>query len=340
MNRIFIGFSNTAGVGIRLKYGFQKIGVPADFYSFRQHPFGYETDKIIKFSKNLYWSRIQKIYFILKLLIRYKYFIYIGSGTGLLGGRKEIKIFKIFKKKTMIIYTGCDARIPEMVEKYKWNTCRECTQEYKDFVNCKIETKKKRIRQEEKIFDFIVSPHECSGYLEKKYFNILWPIDLSKFSKHDKIKNLHKKLRILHAPSNKDYKGSKYIFAAIDKLKNKFEFDFLTVQNVPIHELYKKINESDLIIDQMLCGWYGLFAIESMALARPVLCYIRTEYLGDLDCPIINANPDTLYDVLYSILVNPNQLIEIGQRSRKYVEEYHSDSVVSQDLLNVFNGKE
>jgi len=340
MNRIFIGFSNIAGVGTRLKKGFEKIGIPADFYSYSKHPFGYETDKSLHFSKNLYLSRVQKIYFIFKLLIKYKYYIYIGSGTGLLKGRREVKFFRFFKKKTMIIYTGCDARMPELVEKYKWNTCRNCPQEYKNYVGCNIQLKKKRIRQEEKIFDFIVSPHECAGYLNKKYFNILWPIDLSKFPVKYETRNVPKKILILHAPSNKDKKGSKYIFDAIDKLKKKFEFDFVTVQNVDIQTLYKKINESDLIIDQMLGGWYGLYAIESMALSRPVVCYIREEYLEGKDCPIINANPDTLYDVLSSILSNPDKLSEIGQQSRKYVEKFHDDKIIAHYLFSILTNKE
>jgi len=336
---VFIGFTNIAGVGTRLKNGFLEIGIHADFYSFSQHPFGYTTDKFLNFSKNLFLSRIQKIYFILMMVIKYKYFIYIGSGTGLLSNRKEINFFKFFKKQTMIVYVGCDARMPEMVEKYKWNTCIYCPQEYKDFVGCDLELKRKRIREEESLFDFIVSPHECAGYIQNKYINILWPVDMARFPVRDEFKISEKIFRILHAPSNKEYKGSKYIIDVINKLKKYYDFEFVIVQNIDINTLYQEIINSDLIIDQMLAGWYGLFAIEAMALSRPVICYIREKYSEGGECPIINANPDTLFDVLLSILSAPDKLKEIGHRSRKYVEKNHSDFIVAKRLLDIFENE-
>ena len=36
---------------------------------------------------------------------------------------------------------------------------------------------------------------------------------------------------------------------------------------------------ADLLIDKVLAGWYGGVAVELMALAKPVVCYIRE---GDL----------------------------------------------------------
>jgi len=334
MAKILIGFSNTAGLGARLKRGFEKNGISADFYSFRKHPYGYESDILLKRSKNRILSYIQILFLIIKFTIKYDILIYIGSGTALTRGNKEIKFFKKFKKKTVMVYVGCDVRIPDRVEKFEWNSCSNCSKDYMQFVGCNLETKTKRIRKEEILFDYIFSPHECAGYLEKKYSNILFPIDLTRFIPAQKTLDIMKKIRIIHAPSNEGYKGSIYVYDAISRLQDTYNIEFVKLQNVNIDVLYEEINKSDLVIDQMLVGFYGLFAIESMALSKPVICYVREEYLEN-ECPIINANPDTLYEVLVSILSNPGCLSEIGCKSRRYVEKYHADSIVAAKMLSI-----
>jgi glycosyltransferase involved in cell wall biosynthesis len=88
--------------------------------------------------------------------------------------------------------------------------------------------------------------------------------------------------------------------------------------------------QADLVIDQLLVGWYGGMAVEAMALGKPVISYIRE---GDLrfippamssQLPIIRATPSTLYDVLSEWLtVRRQELSRVGSRSRAYVERWH-----------------
>jgi hypothetical protein len=331
--RIFIGFTDIAGVGTRLEAGFRKIGCKADFYFFNKHPFDYSGGSRLQFSKKLIVSRIEKILFLIKILIKYDYFIYIGSGTGFLKNRLDIKILNFFRKKTMIMYVGCDVRMPSVVAKYKWNTCTNCPKEYQEYVGCIIPRKEKRIREEEAIFKYIFSPLECGGWINRKFFNILFPVDIDKLKIATTKPDSNRKLRIIHAPSNFEKKGTKYVLKAINNLKEEFEFEFKLIQNISIEELYAEIHNADLVIDQMLGGFYGLFAIESMALGKPVICYLRDDAI-EYDNPIINANPDTIYEVLKSIIRNPSGLYEIGLDSRKYVEQYHSYIAVCNMILS------
>lgn len=336
--KILIGFTDISGVGTRLENGFRQLGHKADFYYFGRHPFNYKGGKLLTFSNKLFASRIGKLLFLIKILFNYKYVIYIGSGTGFLKNRLDVRILNFFGKKTMIIYVGCDVRMPSVVKKYKWNTCNNCPKDYQDYVGCVIEKKETRIKKEELLFQYIVSPLECAGFITRKYSNILFPVDIRKLDELPRNSKENKKLQIIHAPSNQDYKGTIHILNAIDKLKHDFEFNFKLVQNVTIDELYQEINNADLVIDQLLGGFYGLFAIESMGMGKPVICYIR-EDACEINNPIINANPDTIYEKLRAILINPESLNGIGEKSRKYVEENHQDEIVCRGLLNFFNEK-
>ncbi|MBN8586568.1 MAG: glycosyltransferase [Ignavibacteria bacterium] len=336
--RVFLGLNNTAGVCTRLKAGFEENGIVSDFYSYREHTFGYETDFIIRYSNIRVFRIIQKLILMGKLILRYKYFIYDSSST-LLPDYRDIKILRFFGKKCMMVFTGCDIRIPELVEKYRWNPCKDCEDSYKKFVGCDIEAKKSIIEKIEREFDFIVAPQEASGYLKRDFIRAYFPVNPEKFptEKYNK-KKLNPKLRILHAPSNPVYKGTKYIVEVINRLKDNFDFEFITITNISINELYNEIEKSDLIIDQMLTGIYGLFSIEAMAMYKPVVCYVREDswdLIAD-ECPIYNASPDTLYDTLYNILSNPSQLIERGIRSRAFVEKFHNAKKTSKKFYALF----
>jgi hypothetical protein len=342
--RVFIGYTNIAGVSIRLKKAFNNIGVKADFYSkdvviSKYNYTASESYKILSFSRFHLIMYFQKIYYLILFLFKYDYFIYLSTRSGLISGKKEIKFLKSFGKKFMILYTGCDARIPELVQKYKWNTCKDCTNEYKKFVGCEIPSKIELLNNDKNLFDIILSPDECSGYFGNKYITTYFPVNISEYKIYPVLKNT--KLRILHAPTDEGYKGTRYINSVMQKLSENYSFDFLIKKNLSLEELYSEIKISDLIIDQMLVGFYGLFAIESMAFGKPVICYIHPDIWEKIkiDCPVINANPDSLYSVLENLSLNPELLRDIGLNSRLYVEKYHNADSIAKDYLSYFKMK-
>ena len=214
--KVFLGLENIAGIFTSLKKGFEQNDIRADFYSLNEHIYGYRTDQLIKYSDNSIVRKFQKLFLITKLLFKYNYFIFDSTGT-LFPGFKDIRLLRFFGKKTMVIFTGCDIRLPEKVSMFKWNPCRECTAEYKNFVGCVLGTKPAKIAGIEDKFDVLVSAEEAAGSLSKSYSPTLFPIDIEKFKYVGS--NPGKKLKILHAPSNPEYKGTRYITPVIEKLR-------------------------------------------------------------------------------------------------------------------------
>ena len=59
-----------------------------------------------------------------------------------------------------------------------------------------------------------------------------------------------------------------------------------------------------MIVDQLNAGWYGVFAIEAMALGKPVVTFLhdeavrRTEEAFGVQVPIVGATKETLADAL------------------------------------------
>lgn len=147
-------------------------------------------------------------------------------------------------------------------------------------------------------------------------------------------------LRIGHAPSHRAVKGTDHIVAVCDKLsKEGFEFELVLIEGVSNNEAKELYKTLDILVDQLYAGWYGGLAVEVMALGKPVLSYIREADLHFIpmpmrnDIPIINVEMVTLYEKLKEILLLPREdLIEIAQRSRTYVEKWHNPIAIAERI--------
>ena len=161
-------------------------------------------------------------------------------------------------------------------------------------------------------------------------------IDLKRWSptKQDAEVGREDKLRILHAPNHVAIKGTKALVEAVERLKKAgFNVELVLMRGVSNSEIQKAIESVDVVADQFVIGWYAMFAMEAMALRKPVLCYLR-EDLIDLyvkaglvrreEIPIINTNLLEIEDNIRWIYSHRQELIAIGEKSRTFVSDHHS----------------
>lgn len=145
---------------------------------------------------------------------------------------------------------------------------------------------------------------------------------------------------VLHAPSHRGMKGTRFILEAVERLQREgVPFEFVLVEGLSHAEARNLYQRADLLIDQLLCGWYGGLATELMALGKPVICYLRDGDLGFIpeamrqELPIIQAEPATLEAVLREWLtVRRHELPERGRASRAFVERWHDPKTVAASL--------
>lgn len=134
-------------------------------------------------------------------------------------------------------------------------------------------------------------------------------------------------LRVLHAPNHPHFKGSHYLMDAVDALRREgVNIELNLVTGVAQTQVMKAMQESDIIVDQLIGGFYGQTAIEAMAMGRPVMCFISdpSRAAAPDELPIINCDPDTVEDTLRKYATDRTSLKSIGVRSRAYVERHHS----------------
>jgi hypothetical protein len=146
---------------------------------------------------------------------------------------------------------------------------------------------------------------------------------------------------LLHAPSHRGAKGTRYILQAVERLKTAgLQFDFILVEGITQAEARKLYEQADIAVDQLLAGWYGGFAVEMMALGTPVICYIRQDDLRFIpetmrrSLPVIQAHPGTIESVLAEWLTKPaSDRRHHGLTSRQFVEIWHDPKRIVQRLL-------
>ncbi len=130
---------------------------------------------------------------------------------------------------------------------------------------------------------------------------------------------------VVHAPSAPGAKGTPFVLAAVERLREEVDFGFQLIQGMPAATARDWISRCDIFVDQLILGEYGVAAVEAMALGKPVICYLKPSLRPHTPphCPVISADPDTITEVLREWLRDGPRRRSAGEASRAWVEERH-----------------
>ena len=143
---------------------------------------------------------------------------------------------------------------------------------------------------------------------------------------------------ILHAPSSRGRKGTDHVIAAVEGL----DADLEIVEGLHHVEAFERYRNADIVVDQLNAGWYGLFAIECMALGKPVVSFLReeavrrTEEAFGTPVPIVSATAETLREQLRPLVADATERRRLGAASRAYVELVHDQERITDRLLDIY----
>lgn len=166
------------------------------------------------------------------------------------------------------------------------------------------------------------------------------PFDVSSVNPTNVIEN---KVKIMHGVSRPHEKGSYIILASLERLKRKYEkyVDIKVVWRVPLKEYLQIMQEANIIIDQCYAIGYGMNTIEALAMGKVVLSgneKENQEEFGIIENPIITIGPnaDQIFKELEKLILNPQIINEISEKSRKYAENIHECSDVAKQYIELF----
>ena len=120
---------------------------------------------------------------------------------------------------------------------------------------------------------------------------------------------------VVHAPSNREKKGTRFVIEACEQLP--VELDI--VEGVPHEEARARYARADIVVDQLNAGWHGVFALEAMALGKPVVTHLKPDVVErsaagyGVRLPIVPATKETLADALRPLVEEPALRREVGR---------------------------
>lgn len=148
----------------------------------------------------------------------------------------------------------------------------------------------------------------------------------------------HRGVKIVHAPSHPTAKGTKYVVKAIESLQDKHDIDFVLIENMSHDIVLQHLNDADIVVDQLLCGDYGLFAVEAMNAGAAVVANVneklRSKYPSSL--PIIQADPDSIYHVLEELINDRVKREKVSAEGPVYANSVHSYQALLPRVLKAY----
>lgn len=255
----------------------------------------------------------------------------------------DIPLLKKVGKKVFFYFCGCDARDSKFeIKNHEISACSCCWP-----MLCSA-NRREAIRVAREFADGIfVSTPDLLEFIPEAVL-LPQPIDLDDLHSHLKgipvaqpmgRPLIDRPVRVAHAPSDSNIKGTKFVVAAVEKLRKKaINVELVLMQNKTHDEVLSIYATCDIVVDQLLVGAYGLVAVEAMAFGKPVICYIRDDLipLYPPGMPVISAGPKDIYDVLGDWVTHPEWWNEKGSAAKEYVESVHDAEVVAKMCIDCY----
>jgi len=311
------------------------------------NPFGYQEGRSL--SINGRTTVLGKLGRLAKgfLDVRSKYDIFhFNYGTSLLHSpRFGLNLLDVpfypDRARLFVTYNGCDARqkFPTMAAR-KWAACHDsncyagqCNSGELDVQRRAGITKMARYAQH----IWAVNP-DLLSFLPPEKSSFL-PYAISVGNRSPQYPNCEGVLRVAHAPTDRAAKGTQHVIdvcrALADRYPGRIELDL--IENLVREQALDRLLQCDVLVDQLLIGWYGGVAIEAMMLGKAVivriesddLAYIPAKMRSQLDTAFIQSDPDQLYAALEDCILNRERVKAAAENGRAYAQLWHDPIAVA-----------
>lgn len=334
--RILHASDTAAGIPSVLASEQRRLGHVAHSLRYADHPFGYQSDSV--FAAWAAAGRLEKLRLALRTTVgvslRYDVF-HLTAGRTLLPFMLDLPLLKALNRTIVVHFHGCEVRHVAADRKQRDVFCHQCPVR----PACRPRLQQWRRRMAERFADVMLcSTPDLLQAVPRAHY-VPNPIDLRGWRSNGQPREAADGLfTVVHAPSNPLLKGTEYVIRAVDDLRRAgLPIQLRLVTGVPHEQVHAVYESADLVVDQLLIGWYGVAAIEAMALRKPVVAYLEPGLAQRYGRPpMLHATPETLKAVLTGALEARADLSELADRGHAYVGATHDARRVATDLLDLY----
>ena len=331
--KIYHGPNNIAGAAGVLARAQRELGFQAESACFDTGSYRYQADRTLK--RGVTYRAKDVLFDGSRFDVFHFYFGQSLIGPTLL----DVRALRALGKKVYFYFCGCDIRhAKRVIERYEFSACKECWP-----VACSA-NRRHALEVALRSDGIFVSTPDLLEFVPGAEL-LPQPIDLQEFSAmaaqlvREETVARNRVVRVAHAPSSRALKGTVHIERAVAELREEgVPIELVLIEGKSHAEAMQICLDADIAIDQLLIGAYGQFAVEMMALGKPVVCYIREDLrpLYPSNLPVVSADPRSIKRVLRELAEAPEQWSGIGQAGKEYVEAQHCARVVAQKALKKY----
>ena len=307
--------------------------------------------------KILVLNRLFSIVWWIFIFWKYKYHVYYGRPPFLNFFEHRIGLTKIFGYdfsielwlskflgiKLVYLPTGChDFESKVFLEALdSGNVCSNCGA----WDRCFDELNDLNFSRVRRFFDMAISEGIINSSKFKSTHMKYKVIDLDLWSESIHVPSEHllpfsDKIRILHSAylegssrnwRGRNIKGSPYVLDAVKKLQREgYPVEYFFVKDKPSNVMRFYQAQADIVVEQLIYGWWGSTFVEASALGKPVVCYLRKSwkefffkvFVEYKHLPIVEADTSTIYEELKRLVVDADYRARRGEESRLFAEQH------------------
>jgi len=366
--RIFIGVRNIAGYGSRLAQGFEQLGVQATFVDLSSNVYGYGSGdapnllvRLTQFcaarqhvakgknrAQRAFWlagEALLRVPLLLWALWNFDTFIFFFRTSFL--QLYDLPLLKLFKKKVIFVLLGSDAR-PAYINGALATDTQPATLRRVMRLTRAI---KREIALMERYADVMVSHPLYAQFQTRPFVGIVFialPFMLPQTApspavhEHDR----RDRVRILHAPSRPEAKGTPLIRQAVANLQAKgYPIDLIELTGVSNETVLQELARCDFVFDQGYSDVFmPTFATEAAFFGKAVLIagYELAELCRrlppDVVPPVVMVHPDAIQAAVERLVADQEYREAQGRQCQAFVERYCTPAVVAERYLRLIQG--
>ena len=336
--RIVHGTSNVTGVPVRLMKAQRRLGYQASAVLYLADPSDApESVDLWSLMRGNRLTRKLKRARVVSWVARTFDVFHFHYHTTFMRHHEDVALLKALGKTVIFHLHGCEIRQPDIARaRHEHSACSECT------IACMVPVKRQLPQTLRRFADAtIVAMPELLEYWPTAQF-VPIPVDIAAWQEHwaEPVARRERadEWNVVHIPTNREIKGTRHIIAAVEDLRREgFPVKLHVCEHLSRAELQQLCQRADVIVDQVMMGWVGTFAVEMMAMGKPVIANIRPDLRRFApDLPVVHADPRSLADTLRDLLQSPGRRRELAILGPLYAREHHNLDTIAAQFIDLY----
>jgi len=267
----------------------------------------------------------------------------------------DIPIYDLLKKRIIVTYQGCDIRLcetcPVRTSLPSQLVCPNIIDSYKKSDQIKLKRFKIWSRYADAILG--ITPDLCimEGIIytpHVKYIDSNLMLAKKNNQSNSKIRIGHMSRRHIKGKriDGVEYlKGTPWIEEQIKHILDIFpkEVEYVPIEGLSWNQCLKIISSCDIVIDQVISGWYGGISVEAALMGVLPIAYINSKllcYIPDFmreNLPVLALeNREDLSAVLIDLIQNRDRISQEISRCQQSALNFHDAKKVAQQLIKKY----